>query len=135
MNRSGLFLGVAIAASASAIASCSSGVGPKPTRAHPAGFRDVKDPACTRAELRRIGPTTPRTRVAPNPKQKGVLNTRKTAVNIELGTLLVVSVRRANTLYLATPGTNPLFRTVSGLGFRGIREDVLDAKGKTAVSV
>lgn len=103
MNRSRLFLGVAIAASAGALASCSSGVGGTPTLAHTGGLKDVKDPACTRAELRRIGPTTPRIRVAPNPKRTGVLNTRQTAVKIELGTLLLVSVRPDNTLYLATP--------------------------------
>jgi hypothetical protein len=103
MNRSRLFLAVAVAASAGAIASCSSGVGAKPTRAHTAGLKDVKDPVCTRAELRRIGPNTPRIWIAPNPERKGVLNTRKAAVKIELGTLLVVSVRSDNTLYLATP--------------------------------
>jgi hypothetical protein len=104
MNRSHLFCGAALLVSVGAIASCSSGVGAKPTPAdHPAGMNAVKDSACTSAQLRRIRRSTARTRIVPNPKRKGFLNTHKTAVDIKLGTLLVVSVRRADTLYLATP--------------------------------
>jgi hypothetical protein len=39
-------------------------------------------------------------RIVPNPKRKGQLNTHKTARKIRLRTLLVVSVKRDNALYL-----------------------------------
>jgi hypothetical protein len=87
------------------IASCSSGakteaVGPDPTIPQPEGLRDVRSPACTKAQLGLISRRTPRTRIHAS-ERMGFLNTRKTAVRIDLDTLLVVTAKVRDTAYLA----------------------------------
>jgi hypothetical protein len=95
-----LLLATTTVALATMVAGCGAAVGPQATIPHPGGLRDVRSPACDNAQLAQISSRTPTTPIRAS-ERLGVLNTRKTAVSVDLDTLLVVTARDGDTGYLA----------------------------------
>jgi hypothetical protein len=65
-------------------------------------FAAIKSPVCTSAELRVVHPGTHRTSIRSRTAPAVVANTRKTAVKMQLNTLLVVKIEHRDLGHLAT---------------------------------
>jgi hypothetical protein len=82
------------------VGGCGASAGRQPTIPQSKGLKDVRSPACTKGQLAQISSTTPTTRIQAS-ERLGFLNTRKTAVRVQLDTLLVVTAKERDTGYLA----------------------------------
>lgn len=85
-----------------ACSSTGASTGSMPAEAHSRGFKAVESPPCTTKQLRVVNHEAPITRIRIRSNHPGHANTRKTAVEIRLDALLVVTVKQRETGHLAT---------------------------------
>jgi hypothetical protein len=70
--------------------------------AHSLGLGAVASPACTAKQLRGLNDRTPKTRMRITASPPGQANTRKSAVEIQRDSLLVVTIQERGTGHVAT---------------------------------
>lgn len=107
----GMALGLSLALGTAACSSTAQTAGSYSTQAStessetapvpPRGLRDVYSPVCTKAELHQANSGFSAAYIHIKGTQPGFVNTHKTAVEVKLGALLVVTIKERDTIHLA----------------------------------